>query len=234
MLDVHPPEHTPHSWRDFFIHIATIVVGLLIAIGLEQTVEHFHHRHERTELEESVQVDSEKAIRDAESQQKDMVVALRWLDSRIEQVKDALKGNHALTASLPLPRIFEQDIPDDPAWKAAKSSGLIEVLPQDEIKVYSEIDVLISNLTQLLVPSGAVWRQRAQLESKFTSNGASIPDFSQASHQDLEQYLDLLLAMRSDTLDFNSGCGALLGAEQAIARGERDLSRIEQAERDRM
>jgi hypothetical protein len=45
MLDVHPPEHAAHSWRDFFIHIATIVIGLLIAIGLEQTVEYLHHRH---------------------------------------------------------------------------------------------------------------------------------------------------------------------------------------------
>ena len=46
MLDVHPPEHAAHSWRDFFIHIATIVVGLLIAVGLEQTVEYVHRRHE--------------------------------------------------------------------------------------------------------------------------------------------------------------------------------------------
>ncbi len=46
MLDVHPPHETVHTWRDFFIHVATICVGLLIAIGLEQTVEYFHHRHQ--------------------------------------------------------------------------------------------------------------------------------------------------------------------------------------------
>ncbi len=39
MLDVHPPHHAANSWRDFFIHIATIVVGLLIAVGLEQAVD---------------------------------------------------------------------------------------------------------------------------------------------------------------------------------------------------
>ena len=44
-MDVHPPHEPIHTWRDFFIHIATIVVGLLIAIGLEQTVEALHHRH---------------------------------------------------------------------------------------------------------------------------------------------------------------------------------------------
>src|SRR6201987_5542346 len=44
MTDVHPPHPAASTWRDFFIHIATIVIGLLIAIGLEQTVEFFHHR----------------------------------------------------------------------------------------------------------------------------------------------------------------------------------------------
>ena len=42
MLDVHPPHNPTHTWRDFFIHIATIVIGLLIAIGLEQSVEAFY------------------------------------------------------------------------------------------------------------------------------------------------------------------------------------------------
>ena len=51
MLDVHPPQST-HTWRDFFIHIATICIGLLIAIGLEQSVEFFHHRHERDDARE--------------------------------------------------------------------------------------------------------------------------------------------------------------------------------------
>jgi hypothetical protein len=46
MLDVHPPHAAIHGWRDFFIHIATITIGLLIAIGLEQTVEYVHHREQ--------------------------------------------------------------------------------------------------------------------------------------------------------------------------------------------
>jgi hypothetical protein len=40
MLDVHPPHNPTHTWRDFLLHIATIVIGLFIAVGLEQTVEH--------------------------------------------------------------------------------------------------------------------------------------------------------------------------------------------------
>jgi hypothetical protein len=54
MLDVHPPHAPTHSWKDFFIHIATIVIGLLIAVGLEQTVEYFHHRHQLAEAREAL------------------------------------------------------------------------------------------------------------------------------------------------------------------------------------
>jgi hypothetical protein len=54
MLDVHPPPHAAHGWRDFFVHIATIVIGLLIALGLEQAAEGIHHRAQVREAREAI------------------------------------------------------------------------------------------------------------------------------------------------------------------------------------
>jgi hypothetical protein len=51
MLDVHAPHASIQTWRGFFIHIATITIGLLIAIGLEQCVEGLHHLHQRHQLQ---------------------------------------------------------------------------------------------------------------------------------------------------------------------------------------
>jgi hypothetical protein len=45
MLDVHAPHESVHTWKSFFIHIAIITIGLLIAICLEKAVEFFNHRH---------------------------------------------------------------------------------------------------------------------------------------------------------------------------------------------
>jgi hypothetical protein len=42
MLEVHAPHESIHTWKGFFVHIATIVIGLLIAVGLEQAVETIH------------------------------------------------------------------------------------------------------------------------------------------------------------------------------------------------
>ena len=54
MLDVHPPHEAVHGWRDFFIHLATITIGLLIALGMEGCVEWMHHRHLVKEVEVSL------------------------------------------------------------------------------------------------------------------------------------------------------------------------------------
>jgi hypothetical protein len=45
MLDVHPPHEPAYTWRDFFVHLATITIGLFIALTLEGCVEWTHHRH---------------------------------------------------------------------------------------------------------------------------------------------------------------------------------------------
>ena len=54
MLDVHPSPHPAHGWRDFFVHIVTIVIGLLIALGLEQTAEGIHHRAQVREARKAI------------------------------------------------------------------------------------------------------------------------------------------------------------------------------------
>ncbi len=59
MIDIHAPHERTHSWTDFLIHIATIVVGLFIAIGLEQTVELIHRSHQRHQLEADLRIEAE-------------------------------------------------------------------------------------------------------------------------------------------------------------------------------
>lgn len=53
MLDVHSPHGAAHTWKDFWIHLGTISIGLLIAIGLEQSVEAIHRLHEIREAARS-------------------------------------------------------------------------------------------------------------------------------------------------------------------------------------
>ena len=103
MLEVHPPHHAASSWRDFFIHIATIVIGLLITIGLEQTVERIHQHYELRETREILEQErkvNEKTWADNEYDWRRTFVELknnlnvlaRWLSRNVRQPNHVL-GN---------------------------------------------------------------------------------------------------------------------------------------------
>ena len=49
-MHIHRPKPL-HGWRDILLEIGVIVVGIVIAVGLEQAVEFFHHQHQREKLE---------------------------------------------------------------------------------------------------------------------------------------------------------------------------------------
>jgi len=57
MLNIRAPSQVIGSWRDFFIHIATIVVSLLIAVGLEQGAEALHGWNELRETRRALAVE---------------------------------------------------------------------------------------------------------------------------------------------------------------------------------
>ena len=44
-MDVHPVHHAPRTWRDFFLQLGMITIGLFIALTLQAGVESLHHRH---------------------------------------------------------------------------------------------------------------------------------------------------------------------------------------------
>jgi hypothetical protein len=125
MLDVHAPHAPTHTWKDFFIHIATIVVGLIIAVGLEQTVEAIHHHHQRRELEESLHRDGELnrgwANQDLESAQK----LREWAQSQAILVEHAPPSGPLALQPIALANI---STPNFGVFLAARANGQMSLL----------------------------------------------------------------------------------------------------------
>ena len=227
----HPPAPpAAHTWRDFFIHIATIVVGLLIAVGLEQTVELIHHHHQRAELNASLYSDTQKTIQDTEDVARFSGSIIPWLNGTVNQIDDAIDSHKPLADPAPAPQA-DFDAPDDPAWKAARSSGLLELLSQQDIKAYSEVDGILVYAETLHVNMNANDLPLRQFTSHFMRHGSTRPDLSHATPEQLQRYRDLLIAYRDGIAYYAVWCHNVHGAEVAILRGERDLNRIQKAER---
>jgi hypothetical protein len=173
MLEIHAPQKTVHTWKDFFIHIATIVVGLLIAVSLEQTVEFFHHRHQRNQLDEALQRDGEAS---REIIKDDIAVAQRTMDWALEQ---AVALEHAgSTGPLTLRHMPPGTIyaSDAGVWLSAKAGGVTSLLPtaaQNWLEYLSDVyhQTFVSNDSAL----GLLNLSYAALNQAIAGHATEIP-----------------------------------------------------------
>ena len=142
MLDVHPPHHAANTWRDFFIHIATIVVGLCIAVGIEQTVEHFHHRHQVAELGQEMRDEAQNNL----PLIRESITRLETQDAYIRSLESALLAGKVSRDNIDVHGIAPPGgsgffiSPSRATWPSAESAGLAALLPPGQAKLYARLD----------------------------------------------------------------------------------------------
>jgi hypothetical protein len=140
MLDVPAPHQSVHTWRDFFIHIATISVGLLIAIGLEQTVEAIHHARERRELIANMRDEARQNLKSAQEAYDAYSARAAWLRESVDVVRRATSSNGIFDLTLPAAAPFPGNAaPLLPAWSVAKTNGNAALLPEERAEVYERL-----------------------------------------------------------------------------------------------
>ena len=141
MLDVHPAHHAASTWRDFFIHIATIVIGLFIAVGLEQTVEAIHHANERRELiaemRDQAQLNVPIAHRDIDV----LLAQAEWFIAAAHAIEQTQPVHGTVSLTLPPHAPFDHNIPVYRAvWPLALSNGRAALLADSQAKVYERLE----------------------------------------------------------------------------------------------
>ena len=156
MLDVHPPHQAAHSWKDFLIHIATIVVGLLIAIGLEQTVEYFHHRHQLHQLHEDLHAETLRNLHLALANVDDCESRRDIARSVYREVIMANRDHRAPVLNTNLGRSSYMK-PASAVWTVAQQSGTLGLLPREEAQRYVRVYSLVDQVNAVLVLQNAAF-----------------------------------------------------------------------------
>jgi hypothetical protein len=161
MLDVHAPHDAVRTWKDFFIHIAAIAVGLLIAIGLEQTVEFFHHRHEVAETRAALHEEMQNNIALFHQNVEGHIMTMAYLHNNL-RIFEYLR-DHPGTPQDKLPGILYWPIfthpPQKAAWSTAERTDVLSLMPRAEVREttdsYAKLDYawdayqpVIASLTQ--------------------------------------------------------------------------------------
>ena len=149
-MEIHKP-HAAKTWKEFFIELGTIVIGILIAIGLEQTVDYFRHvnqlRTVRGELAAEVERNQEIAARNAASFTKIRAALAR--DTAILRSNQANRGQ--IAAKFDYSWLFTRT--QDGAWQAARQSGALELMPRDELRSYAFVYHAMDDFMAALNPA---------------------------------------------------------------------------------
>jgi hypothetical protein len=235
VIDVHAPHGGVHTWKDFWIHLGTITLGLLIAISLEQSVEWLHHLHQRHELERQFMAEGEANKEISEKNFARLDDRMEWLLG-LQQDIETMRATGG-KANLPY---REREGPGyinlaTAVWDGSKGTERFGLLP-DELadgytRTYKQAEWWRDAITEL----GIAANNRAAFEMKFADSSTPLtPVLSRMSPAELTEYEGLVTAqftaMRQvkaalknfygdniATLNGLRGIGAQ-GAEQEAAR----------------
>ena len=125
-----------HSVRDFLVHIFTITVGILIALGLEQSVEAFHHRELANEARANI-------ISELTDNKHNLDIVRRGIPKLMKEPEGVLKlVNEALAHNLrktpPMGLHFDLATTTSTSWTTAQAVGALSYMDYREVKTYSE------------------------------------------------------------------------------------------------
>ena len=209
MLDIHAPHDAVHTWKGFVIHIATIVVGLFIAVGLEQTVEFFHHQHQSKQLEEQLHEVFESNLQLFAFDLKELTSFRAYL----AELRAAIIARRQGQSSPAAPATNDTRIttfarfPSLAPYEVAKQTGTIALLSGGRIRLYNRLDLQ----HDLLATARESWfdglADMQAFQERFVDSTGSLalgeavttPDLGTLSPAELSEYQTVIAAVMKKT-----------------------------------
>lgn len=126
------------TWKQFFVHMAVVVLGLLIAIGLEQSVEYLHHRHQRHQLEEDLRGEAIRNLHIASDNISIMVALDDWRSQQARELENAARENRP-PRYIQAPPTYNGRFTrlSDAVWTVAQSSTTLNLVPRSEAESFA-------------------------------------------------------------------------------------------------
>ncbi len=140
MLDVHPPHKAIGSVSEFFLHLFTITVGLLIAVGIEGLVERHQHRELAEQARNSMTAEirgNTTSLHEALQQIAAMRTKIKADIAAVEAVQNAPTGSAPTDVKLRID--YGGNTVDETAWRTAQATAALSYMPYDEASTFSNI-----------------------------------------------------------------------------------------------
>ncbi len=135
MIEVHAPGGRIGGFRDFLLHLLTITIGLLIALGLEGCVELWHHRNLRYEADDRLRqeiTDNQKELADTRSaipnERENLTSILKFLQARSRNQQYDI---HQMSTNFVLGTLRNA------SWQTASATGALSYMNYGHVQRYA-------------------------------------------------------------------------------------------------
>lgn len=153
-MEIHKPKPA-HSWREFAIEIATIITGILLALGAEQAVE-AHHWNKL--VAEGRQALKQEVVTQAGNFTYRIVVH-PCVELRLSEMEAILADLDAGRRVAPVADFGRAaGFPnEDNVWRALSASGVLTHLPPQELVAFSALYSRSADMTTWSLMGGQDW-----------------------------------------------------------------------------
>lgn len=161
-MEIHKPKPA-HSWREFAVELGTIVLGILIALGLEQVAERFKEQRVAHEAREAVRLEAEKSLGLVKLRQSNADCLSRRF-GEIDTILNKAQLHRAFERPRWIGRPRLMPLPES-SWNAASQAGRVALFSPEEQASYAEIYVRVGQLKPLLEREELLWATLRELEN---------------------------------------------------------------------
>lgn len=136
-MEVHPPTKPIESVKDFLLHLLTITIGILIALGLEQSVESWHRHHLAEQARENILSE----IRDNKSQldrhRQGTAKDRKILSESLDVARQLIAGKKMESLSMQV--VSSGATLSSTSWVTASSTGALAFMGYEDIKRFAGV-----------------------------------------------------------------------------------------------
>jgi hypothetical protein len=196
MIDIHPPQHAPMTKREFVVHLFIVVLGILIAIGLEQAVEYLHHRHERQALIEGFHRECADNLKVFDFNLDVVRHEIAWDRASLAALRNAQPHDGYITVTMPQPPTQNNlQAPSRSVWSVAKTSGKVDLLPENLAEVFDRVDTEGEHWNDVVQPAGEAFQRMRSFGDRTGSplNTGATLHLTLAQRDDAVNLIDNLL-----------------------------------------
>lgn len=230
-MEVHTPKKTPRSWSELLKDVGIIVLGVLIALTAEQSVQWLHRYKTRRQLEKDLREEmrmNDVTLRDdlqVLSERQDLVL------HEAHAIQTALKANNIASLGEHEPKfplgVF--NLPNDSVWQHSRESGTIALLPRAEAEAYTTLFRIRERLTEFANHERDAGYELAIVRRRLAGSLNDSPALSQLSPAELNELASALVRRGTAVEYVHRYVNLMLAAQGVLERGSTSQEEITKA-----